>query len=278
MKKLIILSLLLCLFHSINAMDFWEQRGPQPEKEKKAYVKHVFNGDYVYSLMWKSCAPSSAKLAVFKEKLVEMAQENNSEGIEAIFDLAKESEFLETSEQIKQLKLYAALFHAVNHGNYEATKCLLEKRLINLQSNPNNLLHIVCYLRWHENEANTIDVINRMLQLGANINKKDKQNRTPLDIACGYRDPYTLQYRDAAPKSVQEFLIKHDAKKTKAEAKPAAQIPSADTQASRPCSDWGHPLYEPIRGDFFSTAEQRRSELSIDIDKLMDKLMNELGS
>lgn len=242
---------------------------------EEAYVEHVSKIrpiTYEYFLLWKDHAPLSAKLAVFKELVAEMAQENNGAGIQAVLNLAKEWQLQESSEQVKQLKLYAALFHAVNHGQYEATKCLLESRLINLKSNPNNLLHIVCFGRWHEKEENTIDVITRMLELGANINKKDKQDQTPLNIACATHEA------ERAPRLVQEFLIANGAQKTETEAKPSTQGPSAGTQASRPPSDWGHPLHEPIRGDFFQQ-EQRPLDPALyrSLIKALEYIMGDQG-
>jgi ankyrin repeat protein len=136
--------------------------------------------------------------------------------------------------EIGRLKLYTALYHAANYGHYEATKYLLELRQINLKNDPNNILHMVCFGKWHENENYTVEIIKYMLAAGADINKVDKSGDTPLNIACG---------RAEAPKSVQEFLIANGAKE--------ALLKKEAPQIHYP--DLGHPLYRS-RWSAFSSA------------------------
>lgn len=247
MKQFIVLIFLFSLFNQIEAMDTGNIRA-----------------------LYKQSSESPIQELTFG--LQDTAKENDVAQMHYIFKIIEQKGYLNDESALKELKLYAALFHAVNHGNYEASKYLLEKNVINLQSNPNNLLHMLCFCRWHEDEQKTIEIIDGMLKLGANINRKDTQNRTPLDIASGRFNGYSTIQVDKAPQLIQEYLIKRGAKKTESEAKPHVQERSPVTQESGPRSNWGHPLYEPIRGDFFQP-EQRSSGLPLD--RLMDT-MNQL--
>ena len=104
---------------------------------------------------------------------------------------------------------YAALYHAVMCGNYEATTFLLKTDgiKISLSDDPKKLLHIVCFGRWHEDEEKQKEIVERMLNQ-SNVNRcieKDDDSTiegTPLDVAVS----------SSAPQSIQKLLFMNGAK------------------------------------------------------------------
>ena len=192
---------------------------------------------------------SHASLKSVGLALQKHAQNNDVEGIEFSFETVKYFHLISGPHAMKHLKVYAALYHAVNYGNYEATKCLLESRMINLKSDPNYLLHMVCFGKWHEDEKKTKEIIQHMLAAGADINTLNKQKLTPLNIACGFS--YAPDFvKDAAPKSVQDFLIDQGAQKA---------IPKLDmSNWSKPATHESQVVYGPRSSEFNRCVGERR--------------------
>lgn len=112
------------------------------------------------------------------------------------------------------------LYYHINYADYQASKeLLLSLPSEFLHDKPNCLLHIVCFGRWHENEAKTIEILELLLKKGADINEIRKKTalfshrtvvETPLDVALGNATRgFSLENAAKsfkAPPSIQLFL------------------------------------------------------------------------